>query len=305
MTIRIGIVGLPNVGKSTLFQALTNIPVDTSNYPFCTIDPNIGIKPVNDERLEKIAEVCGSKNIIPDALEFIDIAGLVKNAHQGAGLGNQFLSHIYGVDCMVMVVRTFEDENIPHVLETIDPERDIAIITEELVKKDEEIEERKKEKQKHETQSGAEQKLSKKPVVYIFNSKNAYKNTSHSPSITVDIKLEDDLTHLPPQEQKEFRINSSLDDLNALLVKTLNLITFFTANKNEARSHLVPLETTTHEAAEKVHSDFQEKFIRAEIVRYSDLMRSGGTYEARKMGLVKTEGRDYPLEDGDLIEFKI
>lgn len=305
MAIRIGIVGLPNVGKSTLFQALTKIPVDTSNYPFCTIDPNIGIKPVNDERLEKIAKIYGSANIIPDAFEFIDIAGLVKNAHQGAGLGNQFLSRIYGVDCILMVIRAFKDENVPHVLETIDPERDIAIITEELVKKDEEVEERKKEKKKHETQSGAEQKLSKKPVVYIFNSKNAYKNASYSPSITVDIKLEDELTRLSPQEQKEFRIHSSLNDLNALLVKTLNLITFFTANKNEARSHLASLGITAWEAAGKVHSDFQEKFIRAEIVRYFDLMRSGGASEARKMGLAKTEGRDYPLEDGDLIEFKI
>lgn len=296
---RIGIVGLPNVGKSTLFQALTKIRVDTSNYPFATIDPNIGIKPVKDERLEKIASLFTSANIIPDALEFIDIAGLVKNAHEGAGLGNQFLSHIYGVDCILMIVRTFQDENIPHVLETIDPERDIKIVMEELTKKDEEVEKRNEEKEKEIS------RLSKKPVIYVFNSKKLYENPRYKPSITIDIKLEGELVNLELKEQREFRITSSLEDLNALLLKTLNLITFFTANKNEARSYLTHSTITAGVAAGKIHSDFQEKFIRAEVISYSDLIRAGDATKARKMGFVKTVGRDDSLRDGDIIEFKI
>ena len=302
MAIRIGIVGLPNVGKSTLFQALTRIQVDTSNYPFATIEPNIGIRPVRDARLQKIAEIYGSAKIVPDVLEFIDIAGLIRGAHQGEGLGNEFLSHIFGVDLILEVVRAFKDENVPHVLEGIDPERDIEIIAEELGKKDEEIESRGQDKKIKEKITPP--KLSEKPMIYVFNSKTSL-DVSRPKAIAVDIKLEDELADEPVEDQKQFRTVSSLDELMAMILKTLGLITFFTANKNEARSHLTPQGINAWEAAGKVHSDFQKKFIRAEVISYDDLVKAGNPGEARKLGLVRTEGHDYKVHGGDIIEFKI
>lgn len=303
MAIKIGIIGLPNVGKSTLFQALTKIKVDTSNYPFATIDPNIGIQPVKDPRLEKIAAIYGSLKIVPDVLEFVDIAGLVQGAHEGAGLGNQFLSHIFGVDLIVEVVRAFTDKNVAHVLETPDPERDIAIIADELSKKDEEIE--KKFKESKDKNKNLPPKLSQKPIIYLFNGPKNYEQKNNQPSITIDIKLEDELVGLSPDEQQKFRTVSSLEDFETLILQTLNLITFFTANKNEARSHFAPFGITAKEAAGKVHSDFQEKFIRAEVISYDALLKSGSSQEAQKLGLTRTEGRDYIVQDGDIIEFKI
>lgn len=300
--MKIGIIGLPNVGKSTLFQALTKIKVDTSNYPFATINPNVGIVPTNDERLSQIAAAAGSQKIYPDVIEFFDVAGLIKGAHKGEGLGNQFLSQLFPMDGLVEVVRIFKDEKIAYVGEG-EENKDIEIIAEELRKKDEEIKERAKGKKET---SGLPPKLSEKPIIYLYNAKDGkLPKNPKEPSIVIDAKLEDELKELPPEEQKEYRTNSSTDDLIALILKTLDQITVFTANKNEARSWLHPRGADLLRAASKIHTDFVEKFIRAEVVDWRDFISLGGWQGARKAGKARAEGKNYKIKDGEVIEIKI
>lgn len=292
--MKIGIVGLPNVGKSTLFQAITKKKVDISNYPFCTIDPNIGIAVVPDERLEKIADIIKPQKIVPAAIEFVDIAGLVKNAHKGEGLGNQFLSHIYAVDAILLVLRCFEDEKIIHVEKSIDPKRDFEIIKEELKLKD--------------SSTGSEQALFTKPTINICNIKEGQKITQDRPwcDLEMDFKLELDASELSEEELKEFEIEPKLNELINLTYKTLGLITFYTIKGGEElRASSLKKGKTAPEAGGRVHSDFEKKFIRAEVVNYEKFLEVGGWSKAKEKGLLRTEGRDYIVQEGDIIEFKI
>ncbi len=285
--MKIGIVGLPNVGKSTLFQAITKKQVDISNYPFCTINPNVGIRTVPDERLDKITEIIKPEKIVPAVIEFVDIAGLVKNAHKGEGLGNQFLSHIYEVDAILMILRCFEDEKIVHVEKGINPERDFEIIKEELAMKDE--------------------KLAKKPMLYTCNIKSGGKNMEFEKcNVYIDFKLELEASEMAEEEVKEIGFESKLPELINSAYKILDLITFYTIKGGkELRASSLKRGSTAPEAGGRIHSDFQEKFIRAEVVNYKEFVEAGGWGKAREKGFLRTEGREYVVKDGDVIEFKI
>ena len=308
--MKIGIVGLPNVGKSTLFKALTKQPVDISNYPFCTIDPNIGIVMVPDERLEELKKLLKPEKTVPAVVEFVDIAGLVKGAHEGQGLGNQFLSHIYGVDAIAVVLRCFEDQEIVHVEKTIDPDRDLEIIKNELAKKDEEILNRtEKERQKAEIPLFAA-----KPMIIICNIKSGAKNIYPAicgvdPALChlkIDFKLELEESEMSEEDLKELELKPSLDELVRLAYKTLDLITFYTIKGGkEVRAVPVKAGSFVPEAGGKVHSDFKEKFIRAEVVDFEKFKKAGSWQKARENGWLRTEGKDYIVKDGDIIEFKI
>lgn len=301
--MKIGIVGLPNVGKSTLFQALTKQQVDISNYPFCTIDPNVGVVAVPDVRFEKLKESIKPEKAVPAIVEFVDIAGLVKGAHEGQGLGNQFLSHIYGVDAIAVILRCFKDENIVHVEKTIDPNRDLEIIKNELLKKDEEISSRtEKNTDKAEIPS-----LSKKPMIYVCNIKSGAENvmpeTCH---LKIDFKLELEESEMTESDLKELDLKPSLDELVTLAYKTLDLITFYTIKGGkEVRAVPVKRGSTAPQAGGKVHSDFEEKFIRAEVINFEKFQEAGSWQKARERGWLRTEGKDYIVQDGDIIEFKI
>ena len=301
--MKIGIVGLPNVGKSTLFQALTKQQVDISNYPFCTIDPNVGVVPVPDERLETLKNLLKPEKIVPAVVEFVDLAGLVRGAHEGQGLGNQFLSHIYGVDAILVVLRCFKDEEIVHVEKTIDPNRDLEIIKNELAKKDEEILSRaEKDREKNEVHL-----LSTKPIINICNIKSGAENIEFPDChLKIDFKLELEESEMAEDELKELGLKPSLDELVQLAYKTLNLITFYTIKGGkELRAVPVKRGSTAPEAGGRVHSDFEEKFIRAEIVDFEKFKEAGSWQKARERGWLRTEGKDYIVQDGDIIEFKI
>ena len=300
MSLKIGIVGLPNVGKSTLFQALTKKEVDRSNYPFATIDPNIGIVEVPDARLKNLAEISHSKKIVPAVVEFVDIAGLVKGAAEGEGLGNKFLTHIREVDAILEVVRAFEDDSVIHVAGKPNPASDIETIKIELELKDIET----KEKAKDPMQL---QLLSQKPILYVFNvSENSKLLFPDLPSsIALDIKKEFELSELSEKDREELGEQSGLGELIRKAYELLNLITFFTTGEDESRAWTIPKNSTAPRAGRAIHSDFEKKFIRAEVIPYDKFVESGSMAKARESGLLRTEGKEYIVKDGDIIEFKI
>jgi small GTP-binding protein len=272
MSLSIGIVGLPNVGKSTLFNALTKKGVPAENYPFCTIDPSVGIVPVPDDRLEKLSTMSKSKKVIPAVVEFVDIAGLVKGASEGAGLGNKFLSHIREVDAIIEVVRIFEDANTIHVHDKVDPEFDIEVINFEL-----------------------EQAGIKKPTLYVLNKSEAAENVK-----------QDFVSKLNgPYIEVDAVFGTGLDKLIQSGYDLLGLITFLTTGEDETRAWTTRRGSTAPEAGRAIHNDFKEKFIRAEVVTCDKLLEAGSYAKARERGWVRTEGKEYIVQDGDVIEFLI
>ena len=291
--MKIGIVGLPNVGKSTLFQALTKKQVDTSNYPFATIDPNVGMVEVPDERLLKLAELSHSKKTVPAIVEFVDIAGLVKGAAEGEGLGNKFLTHIREVDAICHIVRAFENENITHISGIPSPMHDYEIIRTELELKDLESKE-------------AINLLAKKPELIVFNisSKNV-EIPQLSNSITINIAEENDISTMSSEEQKELGVKSGLSEFIKAAYKLLGLITFFTTGEDESRAWTIPVGSTAKRAGRAIHSDFEEKFIRADAILWEKLLEAGSWANARSLGWLRSEGKEYIVRDGDVIEFKI
>ena len=263
---------MPNVGKSTLFNALTKKGVPAENYPFCTIDPSVCIVPVPDIRLDKLGAISKSKKIIPAVVEFVDIAGLVKGASEGAGLGNKFLSHIREVDAIIEVVRIFEDANTIHVHNKVDPLFDIEVINMEL-----------------------ELANIKKPTLYVLNTSEAAENVK----IDFMSKLSGPYIEVDPV------FGTGLDKLITASYDLLGLITFLTTGEDETRAWTTRRGSTAPEAGKSIHNDFKEKFIRAEVINWKDLLDCGSYAVARSKGLVRTEGKEYIVKDGDVIEFLI
>lgn len=354
MALSIGILGLPNVGKSTLFQALTKKKVEISNYPFCTIEPNVGVVEVADERLNKLAEIAKPKKIVPSIIKFVDVAGLVRGAHKGEGLGNQFLAHLRESDALLEIVRCFPAENISHVDGEINPQRDIETIERELIFKDlETIEKRlgkiekdfkaqkKEAKIEFEVLNSLKEKLNQgeeaftflsnlepekkkivenlflltaKPKIYLLNGReNEIPKTLKEELeqkgknwLGLDLKEEFEKSELSFEERKELGLVDQLDGLIKKCYKLLNLITFFTiVGAEETRAWPIEKGSSILEGAEMVHSDFKEKFIRAEVINWQELVEAGSWKRAGQLGLLKTVGRDYLLGDGDVIEIKI
>lgn len=363
--LRAGIVGLPNVGKSTLFNAVTRSrKAEAANYPFCTIDPNVGVVTVPDARLEPLAKIAKTSTIIPAAIEFVDIAGLVKGASQGEGLGNKFLTHIREVDAIIQVVRCFEDSDIHHVTGGVDPVRDIEIITTELVLSDLETVRRRSERIAKDAKRGdkvamaeeavlkkldqhldsgkpaitltlsPEEKqiakgfflLTDKPTIFAANVKETdlaaaegnpfvakvseYARTHHAcETVVISAQLESDLVDLSPEEAAEFlkELGVKESGVGALIRGTYHLLglrTFLTASEKEVRAWTIHAGDTAPVAAGVIHSDFQRGFIKAETVAYDDLIKCGSFAAAREKGVYRMEGKEYVIQDGDVILFK-
>src|SRR3989338_8792885 len=335
--LQIGIVGLPNVGKSTLFQALTKKQVDTSNYPFATIDPNVGVVAMPDPRLAKLTELSHSKKTIPASIEFVDIAGLVKGAHEGEGLGNKFLSHIREVDAIVEVVRAFENADIHHVSGRINPVEDRDIIHTELILADLDTAERAVSRQEKEVKTGGErerkklevyksiqhhlaggklatdflisdeehikalrelQLLTSKPIIFALNvldtedskAKETMGVFGADRSLLLNVKLEDEIAQMG-EDAGELKNESHIDELIKKAYEVLGLITFLTTGDDETRAWAIPKDATAPRAGRAIHSDFEEKFIRAEIIRYENLRKGGPHKKARRAGAFADQGQ--------------
>ncbi len=323
--LSIGIVGLPNVGKSTLFKALTNKQVDIQNYPFTTIDPNVGVVAVPDERLKPLAELSNSKKVINTTIEFYDIAGLVKGASQGEGLGNKFLANIREVDAITHVVRVFEDKNITHVNNKIDPVSDIEIIQTELELADLQTKEKRDKKQG--TRDGQEKLpelnlLADKKVIFVLNVSESQMSEGWQPDsdllkvvagrdyVIFSTPLELILSEATEDEKKEYLAgfnmkDSGLDRLIRQSYKTLGLVTFLTTGEDETRAWTAHEGDPIPKAARAIHTDFERLFIRAEVINWKTLLESGGYGPARAKGLVRTVGRDYIIREGDVVEILI
>lgn len=354
--LSIGIVGLPNVGKSTLFRALTKKQVDISNYPFTTIDPNVGVVGVPDERLELLAKMSHSAKIVPTAIEFIDIAGLVKGAAGGEGLGNKFLANIREVDAIAEVVRVFEDENIIHVHKRIDPADDIEVISTELILADLETVNKRFEKTPrndpklaievaalNKLKAGLEQGrlainielidkeislahelnlLTNKKFIYVLNASETQLKSNWQPDdklqtaiganeyVVLTNTFELLLSESSPEEQRAYLDDlglkeSGLDQLIKKSYRALDLITFLTTGEDETRAWTTKAGTAAPQAARAIHTDFERLFIRAEVINWRDLLTAGSWSAARATGHLRTVGRDYIVQDGDVVEIKI
>ncbi len=341
MSFSVGIVGLPNVGKSTLFKALTKKEVDISPRPFTTINPNIGMVRVPDQRLDAIAEVIKPQKITPTTIEFVDIAGLIKGAHKGEGLGNQFLSHIRNCDAILEVVRIFDNPKVENVLGEINPEKEIEVIKLELLMKDLEtlnnlipkLEKKGEKKDLKRTEvlkkiknsisegrsiselelNDKEKKeikdyqfLTTKPIIYLFNTNYKVSLNSQILHLELNLKDEQEITELSEHEKQELEMKSHLDQIITSCYNTLDLITFFTIKGGEeTRAWTVKQNSNIKTAGGVVHSDFEEKFIRAEIIPWQKLVDANSWTQARSKGWIQTAGKDYIVQDGDVIEFKI
>lgn len=362
MGFQCGIVGLPNVGKSTIFNALTSVGAEAANYPFCTIEPNTGVVPVSDPRLDELAAIAGSAKIIPTTIEFVDIAGLVKGASEGEGLGNQFLGHIRAVDAIIHVVRCFEDDNITHVHGKVSPSDDVDVIETELMLADLNSVERRITRISKKAKSGDKEAkeelellecakghldagvyiystedkdklaslelITGKPVLYLGNVEEELASASPdsfqdgpvaelyglakrrgAPMLLVSGKVESEISQLENEERAMFLeelglSNSGLERLSVAGYKLLDLITFFTVGPKEAHAWTCTRNTMAPQAAGKIHTDFERGFIRAEVIGYDDFLSAGGESGAKDKGLMRTEGKSYVVNDGDVVHFR-
>ncbi len=363
MGFRCGIVGLANVGKSTIFNALTRAGVPAENYPFCTVDPNVGMVAVPDERLRELADLLGPERVVPTVLDFVDIAGLVRGAHKGEGLGNQFLSHIRAVDAIAHVVRCFDDPDVSHSETTVDPLRDVETVEFELIQKDLETVERRMERASKMLRVGDKQSkqavelckkmksvledlrplrgielraddepllremapLTLKPMFYVANlgednldqpdnplldQLSAYAAERGIEVVPFYAKLESEIHELDEDEQGDFIREMGLSEsgLSGIIhagYQILDLVTFYTKVGPELRAWTVPRGTSAPAAAGRIHTDFENGFIKAEVAGFEQLMRAGSEARAKSQGLIRIEGRDYQVADGDVIHFRI